>query len=82
MTTRKYSGVNPNSDIASELNRKKFIARNQGPSIIQRYNWKLEWVATGSDKRIPFIAYLRKKTKAWREEKYLKAQAKLKQKTK
>jgi hypothetical protein len=82
MTTKKYSGVNPNNKTSTELNRRKFLANTKGPGVVQRYNWKLEWVATGSDKRIPFIAYLRKKTKAWREEKYLKAQAKLKQKTK
>jgi hypothetical protein len=76
MASGKYAGVNPHNKTATELNRKKFKLRTSGPSVVQRYNWKLEWVSTGNDKRMPFTSYLKMKTKQWHANKFLKKKSK------
>lgn len=68
----KFSGVNPHNEISRELNNKKFKARMNGPSVTQRYNWKLEWISTGNDKRMSFVSYLKMKTKQWYNKKRAK----------
>ena len=63
--TNKYTGVNPHNRTSTELNKQLYKHRSRGPSIVQRYNWKLEWVKSGSDKRMSFASYLKMKTNQW-----------------
>lgn len=72
MASGKYSGTNPHNKTASELNRKKFIWRHSGPSVVQRYNWKQEWIAKGLDKKMSLVSYLKIKTSEWHKQKYLR----------
>jgi len=78
MAYGKYykSGISSGNDLSRELSRARFKLKTQGPGVVQRCNWKLEWKNLGLDKKMKLTSYLKMKTNEWFSNKRKKVKGK------